>query len=130
MDRRHAATKAAQRPQGIVIIAVLFAAFSALDTALLFLKGEVWWMVVLAMSALLMYLFRGLWWGDEPLRKVAVFLGFLFGALSLLLPPETPGQGWTLDEAVALAEGIFMVGLATYLMQIRTHPFFAEREDA
>ncbi|HEY0634776.1 MAG TPA: hypothetical protein VGE00_05280, partial [Gammaproteobacteria bacterium] len=66
----------------------LFIAFALADLAIHLLYGSRWWMVSLGMSALLIYLFRKLWIGDEQERKIAVFFGVFLAGLAALSAPE------------------------------------------
>ena len=122
--------KVALRPLGLVIVVILFAVFSVIDSWLLWRQGDYWWLVVLVVSAALIYLFRGLWWGDNSLRKQAILLGAVLGTLSLVFPPDETSSGWSLDEIENLAEGIYMLAAAIYFAALRNHSFFAQTNAA
>lgn len=121
------APQATSRPLGIVVIVALFIAFALADLALHLLYDSCWWMVSLGMSALLIYLFRKLWIGDEQERKIAVFFGVFLAGLAALSAPELPLQEWPLDEYLWALEGVYGLGAALYLISARRHPFFAAR---
>jgi hypothetical protein len=120
--------KSANRPNGILVVVVLFFVFSVLDVAVLLVAGDTWWTVVLGLTALLAYLFRKLWWGDERERRIAVFFGFFGAAISLFGFPDEPIPSWSAQDYVSIAEGGYLLLAASYLVYVRKSPFFSARE--
>jgi len=116
--------KSATRPLGIVLIVVLFFVFAVASAALLMIEGENWWIVHAALSVLLAYWFRNLWWGDDRERKIAVFFGFFVAAITWLGNPEGAIQTWSISELTSFAEGCYCLLAACYLVYLRKHPFF------
>jgi len=112
------------RPFGVVVVVVLFFVFSAVDVVALFVDGDIWWIVSLALSGLLVFLFRKLWWGDAREREIAVCFGFFLAAIIFLGMPEGPPQSWPLREYANLAEGCYFLCAASYLAYSKRNPFF------
>jgi hypothetical protein len=119
--------KSAMRPLGVVVVVVLFFVFSVVGAALMMLEGDSWWIVNLAITALLAYWFRKLWWGDDQERKIAVFLGFFIAALSWFGSPDSSVENWSAMELAVLAEGCYFLLAASYLIYMRKSPFFANQ---
>jgi hypothetical protein len=117
--------KNAARPLGVVAVVVMFVLFSVLGAALLLLDRDAWVVVYTAVSALLVYWFRSLWWGDDKERKVAVLVGFLIAAASYLGAPDGSIYSWSASELASAAEGLYFFLAACYLAYIRNDPFFA-----
>jgi hypothetical protein len=116
--------KSALRPLGVVLVVVFFFVFSAIGATLLLIDGDLWWIVYIAITGLLTYLFRKLWWGDDGERKIAVFFGFVVAALSWLSSPDGSIQSWSASEFAGLAEGCYFFLAACYLIYARKSPFF------
>lgn len=119
--------KSAIRPLGVVVVVAWFGLFSALGVAFLAIERD-WWLVGYAvLTALLVYWLRRLWWGDNGVRKTAVFVGFLVGVITYLGSPEEPIQTWSASELASLVEGCYFFLAACYLIYARKSPFFAGR---
>lgn len=119
--------KSANRPLGVVLVVSLFFAFSFASAAALMVEGEQWWVVHIAITALLAYWFRNLWWGEDKERKIAVFLGFFVAAISVFGAPEGDIGNWPLKEHVNAAEGLYFLLSACYLIYAKKNPFFASQ---
>jgi hypothetical protein len=117
--------KNATRPLGVVAIVVMFALFSVLGVAQLILESDLWAIIYAAISAMLAYWFRGLWWGDSRERTIAVFVGFLIAAATCIGLPSGSIQAWSVGELTGAAEGIYFFLSACYLAYIRNDPFFS-----
>jgi hypothetical protein len=120
------AAKAAIRPIGVVAVVVLFFVFLAIDAAVLFIEGDLWWIVVAAISGVLAYWFRNLWWGSERERKIGVFFGLFCAGLWLLTLPDGPIRSWSVREFVEAAKGCYFGASAAYLFLARKSRFFEE----
>ncbi len=107
------------RPLGLILVVGLFVAFAVADMVSLLLAGGSGWIISLSMSALLMFLFRKLWFGDEPERKIAVFFGFFVAILNGFAVPELPLNEWSRDDYLTLCEAA-----ALYLIYAKRDPFF------
>jgi hypothetical protein len=116
--------KSALRPLGVVLVVVFFFVFSAVGATLLLIDGDLWWMVYIAVTGLLTYLFRKLWWGDDGERKTAIFVGFFVAALIWLGGPDGSTQSWSASDLADLAEGCYFFLAACYLIYARNSPFF------
>ena len=79
------------------------------------------------MSALLMFLFRRLWFGEERERKIGAFLGFFIAAINFLAVPDAPLREWPAEEYLGLLEGLYALCAALYLMHAKRNPFFVVR---
>ncbi len=117
----------ARRPLGLVIVVGLFFAFAVADVAAHVVRGSMWWTVSASMSALLVFLFRKLWFGDERERKIGVFFGFFVAALSFLVMSDAPLREWPAEEFLGPIEGLYAICAALYLMYAKRNPFFAAR---
>ena len=114
-----------RRPLGLVVVVCLFIAFAVVDVAAQLVRANTWWAVSLCMSALLIFLFRRLWFGDERERKIGVLFGFFVAALDLFAMPDVPLQEWPPEEYLGVLEGTYALGAAFYLMLAKRDPFFA-----
>lgn len=103
----------------------LFGLFSVLGAVTLAHQHD-WWIVgYTALTALVAYCFRRLWWGDDRDRKTGVVVGFMVSAIIYFCSPEDPVQNWSASEFVDLAEGCYFFLAACYLIYARKNPFFA-----
>ncbi|HZX30293.1 MAG TPA: hypothetical protein VFF03_02980 [Rhodocyclaceae bacterium] len=118
------------RPFGIVVVAALFVVFSIIDALLFLGKDDPWWIVILAVSALIMYLCRDLWWGNGKTRRLLATVGYVLGIAALVFPPEGSEESWSIDEIANALEGLYMLSGALYLTLIRNHRFFTNESDA
>ncbi len=121
--------KSAIRPLGVVLVVVFFFIFSAVSAVSLMIEGDYWWVVYIATTGLLAYLFRKLWWGDDRERKFAVFVGFFAAALAALGIPEEGIQHWHVSEFSTLAEGSYCFFAACYLVYVKRHRFFESAQE-
>jgi len=116
-----------RRPFGLVVIVYIFIAFAVADLAMHVVNGSAWWPLSLCASALLVYLFRKLWTGDERNRKTGAFLGFFVATVNALAWPDTPFPEWAPHEYLGVLEGLYGVCAALYLVRAARDPFFAAR---
>jgi hypothetical protein len=113
------------RPAGIIVIAALFIFFSVATTVLAFLGdqgGE--WYIVLGCSVVLVALLRGVFYGRERDRKTGVFIGFFIAFLNLLGGYEPSEPVSDLKSIINIAEAIYALGAAAYLIWMKKSAFF------
>lgn len=114
------------RPIGIAVISGLFLFFAAATSVLAFIEEDGEWEIVTVCSIFLAYFLRGVYFGIEKSRSTGVFLGFLIAALNFFGLYEESAEFGGIQRVLFIAEGLFAVIAAIYLIKLKGSPFFNE----
>ncbi len=115
-----------ERPIGLVVLVGLFGVVSLGRTVVELAEGGFWWMLHIAISVGILYAYRGLWSGNEAIRKSAVWLCLLLALMIIVFGVAEPSVHFFSALGIAnVLESVFFLFAGAYLVKASDHPFFS-----